>query len=92
VEGTVSVHKYQQTMKSEGDPTAMDRIPVVSSNLRSVGYIQEAGVLEIEFHSGSVYQYQNVPPTVYNDLMTARSKGSFHNAYVKNCYRFRRIR
>lgn len=69
----------------------MDRISVVSSNLRSVGYNQETGVLEIEFHAGSVYQYQNVPPTVYNDLMRAHSKGSFHHAHIKKVYEFRRI-
>ncbi len=33
----------------------MERISVVSSNIKSVGY--EKGILEIEFHTGSVYQY-----------------------------------
>ena len=37
----------------------MYRIPVSSSNLASVGY--EGGILEIEFKSGSVYQYSGVP-------------------------------
>jgi hypothetical protein len=67
----------------------MIRKPVASSNLSSVGY--EDHVLEIEFHSGSVYQYDNVPYSVYASLMTAVSKGRFFAAAVKDRYPCRRI-
>lgn len=41
---------------------------VKSSHLVSLEYDTETKVLEIEFHDGSVYQYQNVPKSVYQDL------------------------
>lgn len=53
----------------------MERIPVSSSNLASVGY--QDGILEVAFKSGSVYQYTGVPESVYEALMSARHTVSF---------------
>jgi hypothetical protein len=41
----------------------MDRTPVSSSNLSSVGYDPDEQILEIEFNGGRVYQYYDVPPS-----------------------------
>ena len=68
----------------------MNRIPVVSSNIRSVGY--DNGVLEIEFNSGGIYQYPDVPRSTYESLMAASSKGGFFSTYIKERYRFIKIR
>ncbi|UOO89101.1 KTSC domain-containing protein [Vitreoscilla massiliensis] len=67
----------------------MIRSVVASSNLRSVGF--EGGTLEIEFHSGSVYQYFNVPESVYLGLLRASSKGRYHHTCIKGVYRYKRI-
>lgn len=69
----------------------MVRHPVSSSNLSSVGYDERTEILEIAFHSGSVYQYFNVPAVVYQSLMTAASKGSYHYYNIRNHYRYQRI-
>jgi hypothetical protein len=61
----------------------MNRVPVSSSNLVSVGYDSESKVLEIEFQSGSVYQYFNVPANIYSGLMSAASHGRYFDAYIK---------
>jgi hypothetical protein len=37
--------------------------------MKSVGYDDSTKILEIEFHTGLVYQYLGVPPKVYADLM-----------------------
>ena len=47
----------------------MNRTPVRSSNIASVGY--KNGTLEIAFVDGGVYQYFNVPEQVYQGLMSA---------------------
>ena len=61
-----------------------------SCNLCSVGYDDTKKNLEIEFHSGLIYQYQNVPTHVYTTLMSSTSVGSFFTSNIKN--RFRSIR
>lgn len=70
----------------------MERTRVSSSNLKSVGYDENSLTLEIEFHSGSVYQYYSVPLSVYNSLMNASSKGSYFDSHIKKGdYRYRKI-
>ncbi len=70
----------------------MDRQPVQSTNLRSVGYDATAMTLEIEFHSGGIYQYLSVPVAVYHGLMQAPSKGSYFHDLIRDRYPFRRVR
>lgn len=65
-------------------------IPVVSSNLRAVGYDPTTQTLRIEFHNGT-YDYYNVPASIHSGLMNAPSKGQFHHQYIKNNYNYRRI-
>lgn len=67
----------------------MTRQPVNSSNLSSVGY--ENGTLEVKFNSGSVYQYFDVPQSVYAALMSASSHGSYLAHSIKNVYRYRKV-
>ena len=71
----------------------MNRTPVSSSNLASVGYDPENMILEIEFQLGGVYQYFNVPESGYNRLMKADSHGKYFDAHIKKGgYRYRKIR
>lgn len=67
----------------------MNRVPVVSSNLQSVGYV--GGTLEIAFHSGGIYQYVGVPEMLYHALLGAASKGKFFHHNIKFVYRWVRI-
>ncbi|HUT14507.1 MAG TPA: KTSC domain-containing protein [Thermoguttaceae bacterium] len=71
---------------------AIERTPVRSSALRSVGYDQEQRVLEIEFTSGAVYQYFDVPAEVYRGLMAAESHGRHFHQHIRNkSYRYQRM-
>ncbi len=61
----------------------MQRTYVSSSNISSIGYDTRTQTLEIEFHSGSVYQYHRVPSGLYQGLMSASSHGQYFDAYIK---------
>ena len=61
----------------------MERIPVDSSNLASVGYDVASSTLEIEFNSGAIYQYSGGPENEYTGLMSASSKGSYFDQHIK---------
>jgi hypothetical protein len=69
----------------------MNRIPVTSSTISSVYYDPRTQTLEVEFHSGAVYQYFDVPQSVYDAFMSAESKGVFLNSNIKGVYRFARL-
>ena len=68
----------------------MNRIPVSSSSLLSIGYEAVSLTLEIEFHDGSVYQYFDVPEFEHLGLMQAASHGKYFHANIKNRYRYRK--
>ena len=69
----------------------MNRTPVTSSNLASVGYDPNSLTLEVEFKNGSVYQYFDVPDHTFQGLMRASSKGTFFNAHIKYSYRYAKL-
>ncbi|WML67926.1 MAG: hypothetical protein METHP_01494 [Methanoregula sp. SKADARSKE-2] len=69
----------------------MERQPVKSCNLKSVGYDDNFKNLEIEFHSGIIYQYQCVPSKIFTDLMASQSVGSFFTSKIQNRYRSKRL-
>jgi hypothetical protein len=67
----------------------MEREPVSSEALRSVGY--QDGTLEIEFVTGSIYQYFDVPERVYEELRMAESKGAFFQTHIRAQFRYARV-
>jgi hypothetical protein len=69
----------------------MERLPVSSSNLASVGYDEVGQVLEVEFRHGGVYQYVGVSAAVFGEFMAAESLGRFLAKDIKPRYPFRRV-
>jgi hypothetical protein len=64
----------------------MQRTPVASSSLVSVGYDPTYSVLEVEFTGGTVYQYFGVPRSAVELLGNASSKGATFNATIRSRY------
>lgn len=60
-----------------GAPSAIKHIPVTSSNVESYGYDPKEMIMEIRFHSGSLYRYWDVPMTEWGSFQRAPSKGKF---------------
>jgi hypothetical protein len=59
------------------------RQPVHSHALAAVGYSKRLHALEVEFVSGAVYRYSNVPSQIYRDLLSAASKAQFYDTNVR---------
>jgi hypothetical protein len=57
----------------------MNRTPVNSSHIKSVGHDPATNQLEVEFKSGKVYQYDGVPHSKFIKLLSHPSVGeAFH--------------
>ena len=61
----------------------MNRIPVDSSNLKSIGYDPNEQILEVEFKGNVVWQYRNVPLNVWLELESAPSKGKYFQSQIR---------
>jgi hypothetical protein len=71
----------------------MQRQPVESSNLASVGYDTNSEILEVEFkNSGDVYRYFNVPQIEHERLIGAHALGTtvgkYFSANIKNAFAY----
>jgi hypothetical protein len=69
----------------------MTRIPVTSSVLASVGYDPLRWILELEFHSGRVYEYYNISLGIYNGLLSAPSHGRYFCCHIRRDGYFERV-
>jgi len=70
----------------------MSREPIDSSVIASMGYVAAQRILEIEFHSGDIYDYFDVSEEEYTAFRAAASKGTYLNQVFKpRGYRYLRI-
>ena len=76
---------------SKLDEQAMiERKPVSSSNVKSVGHDPDSNTLEVEFSDGSVYHYHDVPKDVHEGLISSKSVGGFIHKNIKGSYKHSR--
>jgi len=64
----------------------IEMIPVNSRAIRAVGYDPSTQRLRITFEQGDSYDFCGVPVHVYEGLMSASSKGTYYNDYIRDRY------
>ncbi len=60
--------------------------------IASIGYDAKAKSLEIEFNSGMIWQYYDVPKSEFNKMNKADSLGRYFLDNIKDCYEEVRVR
>ena len=69
----------------------MERKPVKSGNIKTVGYSEPEMLLEIEFHSNAIYRYSNVPKDIYEAFMGAESLGRYFQMAIRSNFPCERL-
>ena len=64
----------------------IERQPVVSSDIASIGYDVGSETLEIEFKATGVYRYFSIPAAVAEELQRTPSPGKFFRQNIKCKY------
>jgi hypothetical protein len=54
--------------------------------VESIGYDPEAQAMEVKYHSGHIYRYEQVPATEHARLLTAPSIGKHLNSNFRGVY------
>jgi hypothetical protein len=62
-----------------------------SSVILRMHYYPDKHTLRVVFVSGMVYDYKDVPESVYKQMKAAASKGEFLNREIKTKYAFEKI-
>ena len=84
------------TQNPPGDqPWATDEMPMMypvqSSNVSEIGYNDKELDLYVKFNNGSIYMYSGVPENIWENFMSAESKGKFVHQYLKGQYDYLRV-
>jgi hypothetical protein len=92
------VHEEQEELISgDGLTCYFDGVAVSRTHLphgstvRSIGYNTAAGALDVEFHTGKVYRYFDVPQAVVTQISAERT-GATIQSMIRGKYRYECIR
>lgn len=67
-------------------------VPLSSTTLASAAYDSQQQVLQLEFRSGAMYQYFDVPESIYQELLLADSHGTYFNYHIRDAFPFLLVR
>jgi lysyl-tRNA synthetase class 2 len=68
------------------DVIAFPLLKNTSNVIKSFDYDEKTQTLRVEFNSGSVYKYHDVPESVYQALKIAPSVGQYFNTHIREKY------
>ena len=68
----------------------MDMIPVVSSNISSIGFDSATSTMRVQFNNGGVYE-ASASQSDFDTFMAAKSKGVHFNKILKKAFIWSKI-
>lgn len=68
-----------------------EMVYVDSVSITAVGHDSDSLELHVQFVSGEVYVYENVPSNIFEEFVNAPSKGSYFNREVRPAYSWRKL-
>ena len=65
---------------------------VLSREIEWIGYEEKSEMLQVEFISGGIYQYEKVPQKIYLEFLNADSHGCYFEEHIKGQFTTKKIR
>jgi hypothetical protein len=67
-------------------------VDVKSSNLKSALYHTESKILTVTFNNGSIYEYYDVPHTIFVKFRMSESQGKYFNTNISRTFKYKKIK
>lgn len=67
-------------------------VDIKSSNLKSASYNTESKILTVTFNNGSIYEYYDVPWTIFTKFRMSESQGKHFNTSISKSYKYKKIK
>lgn len=64
---------------------------VESSNVKALGYDESRHLMYVEFIKSGYYAYAHVPKEVFDNWLTAESKGKYFHAHIKEKFEYMKL-
>ncbi len=68
--------------------TTIQLYPVHSTSIKAIGYDVRSKTLAVEFQSGKLYYYFEVPPDLYEDFRQTPSLGIFFQDHIRDQFAY----
>jgi hypothetical protein len=75
----------------ESNHVKVFRFAVHERHLNSIGYDSSSQVLDIQYDSGDLYRYYEVPFTVFSDLVNSEEKWNYYCSNICNRFIFTKM-
>jgi len=82
---------YEQFATTNPHMPDIQRQPVVSSDIASIGYDTASQTLEIEFHATGVYRYFSVPQETFDSLLATPTPGKYFLQNIKTKFAWEKV-
>lgn len=69
----------------------MRMTPIDSTAIARTGYSGAKRILRLEYRNGRIYDYFDVPPEIYKEMLSADSAGEFVNLEIKPNYDYSEV-
>jgi hypothetical protein len=66
-------------------------VPFRSTSVIAGGYDRRSATLRLRYVNGEVYDYHDVPSSVFDELLAAGSKGRFVNWHIKPFFDYEQV-
>jgi hypothetical protein len=66
-------------------------VKVNSSTISEIGYDAQRSVMSVKFKTGAIYEYLEVPQSIYDFVINSESVGKALNAEVKGVYEYQQV-
>jgi hypothetical protein len=80
------------SVKKEKINGKMIEVSIKSTSLRAASYDTLKENLRVSFINGNIYEYKNVPSTMFTKFRLAKSQGKFFNQNISKGYNFRKVK
>jgi hypothetical protein len=60
--------------------------------IAAAGYDKESKTLQVLFHTGDLYEYYEVEPETFQELLDAPSKGRYMLSHIIDFYAYTKVR
>jgi hypothetical protein len=67
-------------------------VDIKSSNLKTAVYETGSKTLTVTFNNGSIYEYYEVPWTIFTKLRMSESQGKFFNTNISRTYKYKKVK
>ena len=80
------------SVKKEKISGRMIEVSIRSTSLTKASYDALKESLRVAFVNGSIYEYQNVPSTIFTKFRLAKSQGKFLNENITKAFKYKKVR